>query len=520
MNQLTPNAFINHFKMNPVSTHNCLKWLVRNVQELGFEESFNVFRAIENFSSDPDNGIDLFPGRMDLISLVFGNYMIEKVIVYAQGKKNVSLDTIREHHLCSNNEVSLRNLFNHYNEGAKPEKRDINPTASILLTYSSEQIRLQHKPMPDFVRFYCLFSKNEKINTAFFEQFQIELQTFSLLCFLLYAYIITKISKEKKRRYFFTSEEFKIYLSSASEISSDHIDIFLANISINRENYQSLYFKMRKNTEDILDKFETQEIYDRALPKISFSYPLLQYKGNYLITSLASLDEFLKMDRVYRMLAQEIDKDFKGNYIGPAIEEYARFLTREYSKHIQEFHPISGGNVKYDINKEKKDEPDAILETDQYILFIECKASAFSIDLFKSLTKKSIQRLFNDVNKSMININRYLSHHHERLLGKKVIKLLVYYEGQSDWYEMLLEDTYKEIKDHDLLIINFNILELLLGSYTKSIPELINLYLAERVSHKINFESFLMGQGAVYWNHDHRDDIFKTLIKEHGIEIT
>jgi hypothetical protein len=519
MNTLTASRFVDHFNAHTTTYQNCLKWLVRHTHDLDFESAFNVFRAIENLHSDPINGINLFPGRMSLVSLTFGNYMIEKIIVYAQGDKEICLNSVPNHTLCSKNNVSLVHLFNRYNEGAKPEKSDINPIASLLLTYSSEQIRLQHNPMPDFTRFYYLFSKNEKINNAFFEKFRIELQTFSLLCFLLYAFVITKISKEKNKKYFFTAEELKTFLSTASEISSNQIDIFLENVSIDRENYRLFYFQMRQNQGN-LDNFNTQEIYDRALPKITFSFALLQYKGNYLITSIASLHEFLKMDRVYRMLTKEIDKDFKGAHIGPAIEEYARFLTRKYSRYIQDLHPNCTGNKKYYINKEKKDEPDAILETDDFVLLIECKASAFSIELFKSLNKKSIQRLIADVNKSIVNIDNYLKFHHDRLAGKKVIKLLAYYEGQADWYEMLLEDTYHEIKNHDLLIIDFNILELLLGSYTKPIPELINAYLDEKSTHSTNFELFLDRHGAVYWDHDQRDKIFEDLVKKHGIPIT
>lgn len=267
--------------------------------------------------------------------------------------------------------------------------------------------------------------------------------------------------------------------------------------------------------------YDYQEYFDRSMPRINYSYPLLKYNGGYLLTSNVALTQFLKMDRIYRMMTEEINDSFKSDYIGPAIEQYARFLVDRYARTITYLNPITGGDKPYGPKKSHWKEPDAILETDEFILLIECKANPFSMKLLKDFDTKSFTKTIQSVETSITNINRYLTYHEKRLKEKKVIKMLVFFECQPDWFEMLIADVEMHLPNNGIKIIDFNILESFLQENSMTLLQIIESYDKKKSEYfsSITFEQYLESIGNSFKNNEENEYDFLTILaREYGLE--
>lgn len=172
----------------------------------------------------------------------------------------------------------------------------------------------------------------------------------------------------------------------------------------------------------------------------------------------------------------EISNDFKSKYVGPAIEEYVKYIANEYKNTNLELNPSVYGNEKYEIGGNKKDEPDVILETDEFVLFIECKANAFGLGFLKDFNQKNFDKTLKAVATSIENIDRYIGLHKERLNGKTIFRFLVFYEGMPDWFAMLEEDIEKHIPGHNMIILGIDTLEVLLKKRADSLPTIIESF--------------------------------------------
>ncbi|MDD4950822.1 hypothetical protein [Sulfuricurvum sp.] len=491
------------------SHQNNLKWIIRKTKEFDFETVITLFREIENYHCKKEFGksFSRHTMNMPLLSGLFGGYMIEKTIVYAAGNKRVFLD----YELYQTwDGISINDIYNRYNSfSAARETSVLEPIATMMLSISSEQMRIQRNPMPDMRRFYLTFGNDSKSNTAFTMEYGVGLPVMLHLSFILYIYVFGIGDGNTGIKSYFTKDEFVNKINSKSGISSKDIDQFFNSISIDREEYVKEYLNRRTNKNGTYYPYEEMELFDRAIPKVSYSYPLLRYKGGYFLPSLQSLQEFLKMDTFYRMLSNA-GNNAKGLIVGPAIERYARMLMNEYKQTIPDENPDVYGDEEYYYNG-KKHAPDAILETDSYLLFVECKANPFNLGLLRDFDEETFEKLVKSVEISTENINRYISLNSDRFGDKRVYKMLVYYEGLPDWYEMLNREVGFASNKNDLILADFNVLELLMQQSDKRLPDIIDSFMAVKIEkpEHTNFEKYLheidlshktpqIGKGFIY----------------------
>jgi len=464
-------SFISEYTTKPEFYHNTLRWIIRSTEKLNFNHAYNLFNRIENHYTIPEHGINVMPPKsLPMLSGILGGYMLEKAIVYAKGSNRIHIDTIRTS--APKGEISLVALYNQYNSLYRPHSAStISQLSTIMMPIMSEQLRIQKPLYPDLMRFYRCFGQDGAIADFFIKTFNIDIRKMYFLGFLLFAYIINEYSKNKDV-IVFTAEAFTYFISSVTEISKEDVEIFLSNISLTREEYIEKYHAIRFNSDQKPYDYSHQERFDRALPKVSYSYPLLKKDDKYMLISLNSYYEFLKMDRFYRMITFDISKDFKSTHVGPAIEKYVESLAKAYASTIPDQHPNVYGNRGYKL-KGKKDEPDVILETDDYVLYIECKANAFGLKLLKEFDTNSFQKTLTAVEISKVNIDRYQKVHEDRLKGKKVFKILVFYEGLDNWFELLNYDVNTEISENDIQLMGIGTLENLFLQKLETIDALL-----------------------------------------------
>lgn len=471
------NKFIDQYTNKSTTYTHSLKWIIRNVATMDFSKAFTLFNQIENYFIAPEYGFKFREQHDELIYLVsglFGGYILEKIVVFANGNKSIDIDTINTN--SPKGEISLRTLHNRFNSVSRVSTPStINSLSAIFIPIFSEQLRLQRPLFPDFRRFHRCFGKNKAISDLFLEKFEIDLRKMYLLSFWLFIFINAQYRKGYKFIQF-EPEQFVAYATAAGSIDEKDVLIFLEAISTSRVDYIAKYHELRTNQSGKHYDYNYQEYFDRALPRISYSYPLLRHDGKYLLISLASYYQFLKMDRFYRMITMEISEDFKSKYVGPAIEEYVKYIANEFKNANPELNPRVYGNEKYKVDGKKKDEPDVILETDEFVLFIECKANAFGLGFLKDFDQKNFDKTLTAVTTSVENITRYIGLHKERLSGKTIFRFLVFYEGMSDWFAMLEEDIEKHIPEHNMTVLGIDTLEVLLKKRADSLPTIIESF--------------------------------------------
>lgn len=510
-------SFIDSYVKKPNTFHNSLRWIIRNIEGLDFDHAFNIFNRMENYNSIPEHGINFFPTTsMPMVSGLTGGYMLEKVIVYSNGNRRIDIDTINLN--TPKGEIKLSTLHNRFNslESINPDSK-ISQLSTIMIPIMSEQLRIQKPLYPDLIRFYRCFGQHKAIAGFFEDTFNIELRKMFFLGFLLYTYIINEY-QNKRSIITFKIEPFIYYIQSVTEISREDVEIFIKNISLTREEYKTKYHELRLDPNGKRYDYSYQERFDRALPRVSYSYPLLKIEDRFILTSLNSYLEFLKMDRFYRMITFEISRDFKSKHVGPAIEQYVKSLANSYKETNLEVNLNVYGNEKYYIESEKKDEPDVILETDDYILYIECKANAFGMKLLKEFDSESFEKTLDAVKISLENINRYHEFHSERLKGKKVYKILVFYEGLENWFEMLTYDVNSYISENDMQLMGIGTLENLFLQKSKSIESILKEFKRHKDEHPYNTTMEMLLE-PVNDMLDPNEDFFVQLAEEFGMQI-
>ncbi|MDD3770301.1 MAG: hypothetical protein PHV10_06815 [Sulfuricurvum sp.] len=507
-------AFILSQTEKPLMYTNCLKWIIRHTTLLDFRHAFNIFNRLENQFSKPEHGVNFFSN--DFLPIqhgLFGGYMLEKVIVYSNGESLINVNTVRNN--FPSGDINLGDFYNRFNNVQKTLKSSaVSTLSTIMIPIMSEQLRLQKPLYPDLIRFFKCFGEDETISAYFEDTFHINFRKMYLLGFALFAYIVIQHRNGRSIIQFKTTE-FINYIQAIPDVSSDDIEIFLNSIALTREQYIDKYHSARLDLKGNPYDYAYQEYFDRALPRISYSYPLLKVNESYLLISFASYIQFLKMDRFYRMLTFDISKDFKSTHIGPAIERYVASLASKYAETIPSESPCIHGNKGYK-HKGKKDEPDVILETDKHILFIECKANAFGMHLIKEFDTKSFEKIVSSVKISIANINRYLTVHSERLNGKTVHKMLVFYEGIDQWFDVLSNDVNAVIPENDMILTGMATLENLFLQKHKSIWDLLKQFKEHKLKHPhaITLEMFL---DPINENLPPDEAIFLDLAKEFGM---
>ena len=214
------------------------------------------------------------------------------------------------------------------------------------------------------------------------------------------------------------------FLISFDEFKNKHKDYRLKKVLVGKEYKLSLDSK----NNPIKISWKEQSPIDKSLPKVSFFYPLIKdslYDDIMILTSYTALNQSLKLERlVYDIFSMK--NNFKGEYVGPAIEEYIKYIFKEFYKENNTNNIKIYGNEKYKIKgiSNEFDAPDIIIELDDYIIFIESKTTAFHLErALKSFEKEEFIRFHKEMEKSTKNINRYLDNY-SNLKSKKIYKII------------------------------------------------------------------------------------------------
>jgi hypothetical protein len=166
-------AFISKHMEKPTSMPNSLRWIIRNIEGLEFNHAFNIFNRMENHQFIPEHGINFFP-TLDtpITSGLMGGYMLEKAIVFSQGKKLLEIDTVNLK--TQKGETRLSTLHNRFNSlNSMNHNSKISQLSTIMIPIMSEQLRIQKPLYPGLIRFYRCFGQHEAISGFFEDTFKI-----------------------------------------------------------------------------------------------------------------------------------------------------------------------------------------------------------------------------------------------------------------------------------------------------------------------------------------------------------
>lgn len=481
--------------------HHGLKWLIREIQSLDKRKSISFLQKIDLFIYGY-NGIDIGKSSDETRGLMVKlqiPYLLDKVISFSDGTKEIYFDAPHLHNMGipydKKKHVLFSALYNCVNNITKiSTSSEIVSIAKIMLPLNKEQMKIQQNNTHSFNRFYNIFAKDDFISQEFEKQFGIDLHKVSMLSWALLGYVQKNVFGNEKIG--FEKEGFLSFTHALHNISNEEKESFLNFISLSPKDYKSYYFMDRKNSDGELYSYEEQEHFDRALPKVSYQFPLIKEDNVYYPVSITSFFHFMRMERFYRMMTHKI-KGFKSSTIGPRIETHIRELMQSYLDTSGIDGNVSGDAKYYPFGKSKsKDEPDAILETDNYVLFVESKSSAFSLKLYSEMKKVHILRFIESIKKSLRNIDIYCEFHKERLKGKKILKIISFYEEDTTAMEMLLDNIKDYIGDTDYLLVGIDDLHRYLIPSDDSLDNIYTSYLKIRPTHTTNFEFFMHKQGT------------------------
>lgn len=447
-----------------------LEHIIDLIQSLKFsEENFAFLLNYDKFGFNKNFGLNLFSKENSIevsdqtITRIFFSYIIEKYIMYANGNIIFSQELI----------VDLFNLF--LEMDTKLPTGSLSNTSNRLLAYQREQLDLQEESMSSFIRFFYMYGTNTEVNKIFLKNTKITLSKYIYICTVLWMNII------KKGIEAFTSYDKDI---QDTFIKQEELEIVLKHMSITRKKFQEKYSIFRKDYKD------DEEYIDRVVPKISFFYPFLKDGNTYHLISYTALTEFMKMSSTYRMMTERFDNiSFKSEKAGPLFEKYVLSKVEEYNDKNKINGKVSG-NESYQEKGEKK-APDVILETAEYIVFIECKLNPFPIELFHKLDNGYLIKYKEAIENSLKNINRYKKHIKS---NKPSIQILVFFEHNQIYYDTLLQDVYPLTQDQSIFILSIESLELLLSLYPESLTKFFDHFLENKKIEPTNIHAFLPKQ--------------------------
>ncbi|MDF1877692.1 hypothetical protein JHD47_07670 [Sulfurimonas sp. SAG-AH-194-L11] len=481
--------------------HHNLKWLIREIKSLDRHNAISFLQKADLFIYGY-NGINIGKSSDDthgLMVKILIPYLLDKVISFSDGRKIIYFDVPHLHNMSvsynKNSHVLFSSLYNCASNITKIFFSDeIVSIAKIMLPLNKEQMKIQQNNTHSFNRFYNIFAQEDSISQEFEKQFGIDLHQVSILSWALFAYIQENVFGDEKVG--FKKEDFVSFTHTLRNISHEDKEKFLNFISLSPKDYKAYYLMDRKDSDGKLYSYEEQEYFDRALPKVSYQFPLIKESNIYYPISLTSFFYFMRMERFYRIMTHEI-KGFKGSISGPRIETHIRELMQRYLDTSSTNGNVSGDARYYPFGKSKpKDEPDAILETDNYVLFVESKSSAFNLKLYREMKETHILRLIENIKKSLKNIDLYCDYHKERLKGKKILKIISFYEEDTTTMELLLNNISKHITNEEYLLLGIDDLHRYLIPNNNSLDNIYTSYLQVRPTHTTNFEFFMHKQGV------------------------
>lgn len=472
-----------------------------------FGSGLNIF-----FERNPETG-EIYskePYLDQLKSRFFTSYILEMYTAFACVNKNIFIDNthlrIFQSPFHPHTHQSMNKMYNFYNSFSTKKNVSLSSVANILLPIVYEQIDLQDSYESHFNRFYKIYGSNEEINDLFYAKFNISIKKYIAISWGLLGFIY-----EQRE---FSLDQFIRFMASTT-ITSTEIIIFLNLISLTREEFKEKYLYFRKYDNGQFLDWEDRESVDKALPKVSYFFPLIRTKDKYCLISYTAIREFMKFKGLYRnMTLGLIDQNFKQRYSGPLFEAYVRALVTDYNDSNKLKANISGDGIYHIKKGHEKREPDTIFETDDYIIFVECKTSPFSLNLVKYLHSDNLKQLEDSIQTSSTNIDTYINFHRIDSNDKKIIKIVVFFEGIHMAFTMLKSDIKKFSKDEALFVMDIESLELLFSEYTKPIPEILEGFLMEDNSQGRNLNGYIQStlKNKKYLNEE--NEILHKIVRE------
>jgi hypothetical protein len=335
-------------------------------------------------------------------------YIMEKLIIYADGNNEL---------LTQSNTSKVFNTFNNLNNISNDNGQD-NFIKKLFFLLSNEQMNIQERDHTDnLIRILATYKESHEIKQFIKDTYNIEFNKLVLLHWILLVYI----TKNKITTIYFSIEDFKKYATNSLEfdISVENIDNFLKYTLIDKQGFKTQYQKIRTDINGNYLSYEKLTKIDRILPRISYRYPLIQDNEKMMLLSYTSFLQFIKLEKLYDIIYHK----FKGNNIhGEAVENYVKQYAKINNKNTKVY-----GNEKYKIKKIKYDAPDVIIESENYVIFIEVKSKPFHIlEAISSFDTYGFDKIKSDIKLSYDNIDRYLKYQN-KFEDKKIYKIVCYY---------------------------------------------------------------------------------------------
>lgn len=444
------NKFVSKYAYSDKTKHYLLK--IDAYASINTKDSINVFNNTEIFQSINQTKIS-FP------------YIIEKFIVFGKnnGKKSIEYNAISK----------IFDMGNQiYDKNLTYEK--------LIFNADKEQLRFQDNNYFQLRYRYLNLFKNDKTSQQIIKHIlKMELDKF----ILLYLSFVLFIKNFKNVEIFLDEKKFKRFiLCGEFNFSDKNISDFLEYISISKEDFKKEYNLLRTFDVDITNNLLSNEVLskiDRILPKISFYYPLIKENSKYYFTSFTAVFEFLKLERVFSNISEnkDINKYYKENILGKKlIEEYVRNQANIFLMNNKTIYSKVYGGEEYKVDKQKFDEPDVILESDKYYIFIECKNSiSHLIKSIHSFDQKIKDRIEKDLDKSKKNFERYVKNHTINQ-NKKIYKFLMYFNATPVSTSSLKFDLFE---NSDFILTDISSIELLFRIKNQKLDNFIDEYIKQ-----------------------------------------
>ena len=478
-----------------------LQRLIREVNKLSFSDlNLSVLLEMDKYGAFGE-GINIFleenrftkevyssrQGTDRLITKLLTSYVLEMYIAFSTGDRQLYIDKpywmSKQPKYNPKMHLLTSIIFNFYNDFHPKKNLLLGSIATLLLPITYEQIDLQDGYENHFNRFFAIYGSNTEINQLYKDKYNISLKRYMALSWGLFAYVF-------KKNKFSTSDFIEFMRSTIA--THEEINTFLNLISLTREEFKHRYEIFRKHDDGTYLDWTDREAVDKALPRISYFYPLIRDGKTYSLISYTAIQEFLKFKGLYRSMTEGLrDLHFKQRYSGPLFEDYVRQLALKYNM-TNKLHANIYGDEKYNISKGKeKREPDTIIETDEYIVMIECKTSPFSLNLVKYLDAYHLHILQKSIEKSVKNFDTFLTYRAKNTVGKKMTKIIVFYEGIHMAFTMLKSEIENLSNKTDVFVMDIESLELLLSEYTQPIPNILDCFLASEKLDSINLNGYI-----------------------------
>lgn len=358
---------------------------------------------------------------MQKTKYIMGN-LIEKYIVFSE--KSLS---------CRNLSINDERIFHNIIINSGSLNEDDNFLSRLMFSMSSEQMIFQDRNLEQyFFRMITIFSNCLETRNLIRNKIGLELEEI----FLLYKAIASYVISFKKVVCNFKISGFKEYILKGDlkhKISEDKIDNFLKFILIDLNDFINKYQDYRKN-KNIFMSYEKLNQIDKYLPKVSFHNPFIKINdNNILLVSYTALNQFMHMENLFYLIAEEKNNNYKSEVFGYLLEKYIGLMAYEFSIYHGidlKIHYSDKKNQVYKVGKYKYDFPDVIIESDKFIIFIESKVSAFNLkNTLINFCEDSFSNTIEAIEKSQKNIDRFLKHNPlklENLDEKKIYKLVCF----------------------------------------------------------------------------------------------